>query len=178
MSNALDTPRFLCKVSVFAVITQKTSGFSRFYECYAVMKTYLPKVDEIERKWWVIDADGQVLGRMATRIADILRGKHKPIFTPHLDCGDFVIVVNAEKVGLSGNKESQKIYQDYSGYMGGLKERTAAVVRDKDPTRMIKQAVWGMLPKGRLGRAQFRKLKVYAGPAHRHEAQQPEALAL
>lgn len=142
------------------------------------MKTFLPKVDEIERKWWVIDAEGQVLGRMAVKIADILRGKHKPTFTTHLDCGDFVVVVNAAKVRLSGNKETQKIYQDYSGHMGGLKEQTAAVVREKKPERLIRDAVWGMMPKGRLGRAQFGKLKVYAGPDHPHEAQKVEPLAL
>ena len=142
------------------------------------MKTYLPKRDAIERKWLVIDAEDKILGRMAVRIADILRGKHKPTYTPHLDCGDYIIVVNAEKVRLTGNKESQKIYQDYSGYMGGLKERNAADVRKRHPDRLIRDAVWGMMPKGRLGRAQFRKLKVYAGPEHPHEAQKVEPLIL
>jgi large subunit ribosomal protein L13 len=142
------------------------------------MKTFLPKVDEIERKWWLVDAEDQVLGRMAVRIADVLRGKHKPTFTTHLDCGDFVVVVNADKVRLTGNKESQKIYQDYSGHMGGLKEQTAAVVRSKNPERLVRDAVWGMMPKGRLGRAQFGKLKVYAGPDHPHQAQKVEPLPL
>ena len=142
------------------------------------MKTFLPKKEEIERKWWVVDADGLVLGRLAVRIADVLRGKHKPTFTSHLDCGDFVVVVNADKVVLSGRKEDNKIYQDYSGHMGGLKERTAKVVRARHPERLVKQAVWGMMPKGRLGRDQFRKLKVYAGPEHPHEAQQAEPLPL
>jgi len=119
------------------------------------MKTYLPKVDQIERRWWVVDADGLVLGRLAVKIADILRGKNKPAYTPHLDVGDFVIVINAEKVRLTGRKEERKIYQTYSGYMGGQKEQTAAEVRKRDPRRLIKRAVWGMMPKGRLGRAQF-----------------------
>jgi large subunit ribosomal protein L13 len=142
------------------------------------MKTFLPKVDEIERKWWLVDAEDLVLGRIAVKIADMLRGKHKPTYTTHLDCGDFIVVVNAAKVRLSGNKESQKIYQDYSGHMGGLKEQTAAMVRQKNPERLVRQAVWGMMPKGRLGSAQFRKLKVYAGPDHPHEAQKVEPLSL
>ena len=139
------------------------------------MKTFIPKEDQINRRWWLFDAEGQVLGEMATKIATVLRGKNKPTFTPHLDCGDFVVVVNAEKVVLTGNKNTQKTYQDYSGYMGGLRERTAAEVREKEPERMVRQAVWGMLPKGRLGRQQIRKLKIYAGPNHPHEAQQVEA---
>jgi len=138
------------------------------------MKTYLPKKDEIEQQWFVADAEGQVLGRLAVKIANALRGKNKPCFTPHLDCGDFVIVVNAEKVTLTGRKDEQKVYQSYSGYMGGLKERTAAEVRARNPERMIRDAVWGMMPKGRLGRQQFGKLKVYAGPDHPHEAQNPK----
>jgi len=142
------------------------------------MKTFLPKKDGIDRKWLMIDADGQVLGRMASKIADILRGKHKPTFTPHLDCGDFVVVVNVEKAVLTGNKETQKIYQSYSGYMGGLKEKTAQVVRERHPERLMRQAVRGMMPKGRLGRAQFKKLKIYAGPDHPHEAQQVETFEL
>ncbi|NLG13352.1 MAG: 50S ribosomal protein L13 [Lentisphaerae bacterium] len=141
-------------------------------------KTYLPKVNEIERNWHVIDADGLVLGRLAVQIANILRGKNKAIFTPHLDCGDFVVVINAEKVVLTGRKSTDKIYQDYSGYIGGLKEQTADVVRAKNPERMILDAVWGMMPKGRLGRAQFKKLRVYAGPEHPHEAQKAQPLAI
>ena len=142
------------------------------------MKTYLPKIDEQDRKWWVVDAADQTLGRLAVRIADVLRGKNKPVYTPHLDCGDNVIVVNAEKVRLTGRKEEQKIYQDYSGYMGGRKEQTAATVRAKKPERLVQDAVWGMMPKGRLGREMFRKLKVYAGDEHPHEAQQPQPLSL
>ena len=140
------------------------------------MNTYIPKLDEIDHKWWVIDAGDQILGRMAVKIADVLRGKNKPTFTSHLDCGDFVVVVNAAKVKLTGRKESQKIYQKYSGHMGGRKESTAAEIRKRDPERMVRAAVWGMMPKGRLGRAQFRKLKVYAGSDHPHEAQKVEPL--
>ncbi|MFW5802755.1 MAG: 50S ribosomal protein L13 [Verrucomicrobiota bacterium] len=142
------------------------------------MKTYLPKIDEQGRKWWVVDASDLVLGRLAVRIADVLRGKNKPIYTPHLDCGDNVIVVNADKVRLTGRKEEKKVYQNYSGYMGGLKEQTAADVRAKKPERLIRDAVWGMFPKGRLGREMFKKLKVYPGEEHPHEAQQPEPLSL
>jgi large subunit ribosomal protein L13 len=138
------------------------------------MKTFLPKVDEIERKWYVVDADKQVLGRLAVQIANALRGKDKACFTPHLDCGDFIVVINAEKVVLTGKKDIKKIYQNYSGYRGGRKEQTADVVRSKNPTRLVRDAVWGMMPKGRLGRAQFSKLKVYAGPEHPHVAQQAE----
>ena len=136
------------------------------------MKTFLPKVDEIERKWYVVDATNLVLGRLATKIAMRLRGKDKPIYTPHLDCGDFVVVINAEKVALTGNKATDKTYEDYSGYMSGRKVQTADVILKKNPTRIIRDAVWGMMPKGRLGRAQFAKLKVYAGPEHPHAAQQ------
>lgn len=144
------------------------------------MKTYLPKVSELEanRKWWVVDAEGQTLGRLAVRIAEVLRGRNKPVYTPHLDCGDFVVVINAEKVKMTGRKDERKIYQRYSGYMGGLKEQTAAEVRAKNPERLIHQAVWGMLPKGHLGRELFRKLKVYAGGEHPHEAQVPKPLSL
>ena len=142
------------------------------------MKTYLPKVDEIERKWLVVDAEEQILGRLAVKIANVLRGRHKPTYTPHLDCGDFVVVVNAEKVFVSGNKETQKEYQDYSGYMGGRKVQTLDEVRARKPERIIRDAVWGMMPKGRLGRSQFRKLRIYTGPEHPHEAQQVEAFAL
>ena len=138
------------------------------------MKTFLPKVNEIERKWYVVDATNMVLGRLATKIAMRLRGKDKPTFTPHLDCGDFVVVINAEKVVMTGRKDTRKTYQDFSGYMSGLKIQTADVVRAKNPTRLIRDAVWGMMPKGRLGRAQFEKLKVYAGPENPHTAQQCE----
>ena len=128
-------------------------------------KTYLPKVNEIERKWHVINAEGLVLGRLAVQIANILRGRNKAIYTPHLDTGDFVIVINAEKVVLTGRKDTRKIYQDYSGYMGGLREQTADVIRKKHP-------------EGRLGREQFKKLKVYAGPEHPHMAQKAEPLEI
>jgi len=142
------------------------------------MKTFLPAVDKIVRNWWVVDAEGQVLGRLAVRIADVLRGKDKPTFTPHLDCGDFVVVINAAKVKLTGRKDERKVYQSFSGYMGGLKEMTAAQVRAKRPARMIEEAVWGMLPKGRLGRQQYRKLKIFAGAEHTHAAQQPQVMKL
>jgi large subunit ribosomal protein L13 len=142
------------------------------------MKTFLPKVDEISRKWWVVDADGVILGKLASKVADVLRGKNKPCFTPHLDTGDFVVVINAEKVKLTGKKEQQKIYRKHSGYLGGMKERTAAQVRMQKPERMIQEAVWGMLPKGRLGRKQYRKLKVVKGAEHEHAAQQPGILTI
>ena len=141
-------------------------------------KTYLPKVDEIERKWYLIDANGLVLGRLAVQIANIIRGRNKATYTPHLDCGDFVVVINAEKVVLTGRKDTKKVYQDYTGYMSGLKERTADVIRERHPERMILDAVWGMMPKGRLGRAQYSKLKVYAGAEHPHTAQKCEPLAI
>lgn len=137
------------------------------------MKTFIPKVDEIQRNWRVVDADGKTLGRLAVKIADALRGKDKPTYTPHLDCGDFIVVVNAEKVALSGKKETDKVYVNFSGHMGGLKEQPACVVREKNPTRLITDAVRNMVPKGRLGRSMLTKLKVYAGPEHPHEAQKP-----
>ena len=142
------------------------------------MKTSIPNQADIERKWYVIDAEGQVLGRLAAKIAVLLRGKNKPTYTPHLDCGDFVVVVNAGKVRLTGRKETQKVYQRFSGYMGGLKEAVAEDVRAADPTRLVREAVWGMLPKGRLGRSQFSKLKIYADSEHPHAAQQPTVLEL
>ncbi|MEM8961125.1 MAG: 50S ribosomal protein L13 [Acidobacteriota bacterium] len=142
------------------------------------MKTYSPKRDEIERRWYVVDAAGLTLGRLSTEIARVLRGKHKPTFVPHLDTGDFVVVVNAEQIVLTGNKESQKLYRRHSGRPGGLREMTAAEMRQKHPTRLIEKAVKGMLPKGPLGRKQLKKLRVYAGTEHPHVAQQPEPLAL
>ena len=138
------------------------------------MKTFLPKEAEIERQWYVVDATNLVLGRLATKIAMRLRGKDKPIFTPHLDCGDFVVVINAEKVALTGRKATDKTYENYSGHMSGRKVQTADVVLEKNPTRIIRDAVWGMMPKGRLARAQFSKLKVDAGPEHPHTAQKCE----
>ncbi len=138
------------------------------------MKTYVAKPAEVERKWYVIDAEDLILGRMATVIASILRGKHKPEFTPFVDTGDFVVVVNASKVRVSGNKETQKLYRRHSLYPGGLKETTFQEMQDKHPERIIKLAVKGMLPKNALGRQMIKKLKVYSGPEHTHQAQEPE----
>src|SRR5215468_5368037 len=140
------------------------------------MKTYTAKPGEIEREWFLVDAEGQTLGRLATRVADTLRGKRKPQYTPHVDTGDFVVVVNAEKVSVTGKKLDDKIYYRHSGYPGGLKSRTLREELDRRPTEVIRKAVKGMLPRNRLGRAQLRKLKVYAGPEHPHEAQRPEPL--
>jgi large subunit ribosomal protein L13 len=140
--------------------------------------TYMAKPGEVERKWYVVDAKGKTLGRLASEVAALLRGKHKPEFTPHVDTGDFVIVINAKDVQLSGKKMSKKIYYRHSGWPGGLKMTTAAEMRDKRPERMIELAVKGMLPRTSLGRRQLRKLKVYAGPEHPHQAQQPEVWEL
>ena len=142
-----------------------------------MQKTYTPKAGEIDRQWYVLDAAGQTLGRLSSRIARILMGKNKPTYAPNLDGGDFVIVVNAEKVVLTGRKEDQKVYYRTSGRPGGLKEETAAKLRQRRPERLVEYAVKGMMPKTRMGRAQLRKLKVYAGPEHPHAAQQPEALS-
>ncbi len=141
-----------------------------------IKRTYSPKRAEVERKWYVVDADGKTLGRLSTAVARLLTGKHKPIYARHLDTGDFVIVVNAEKAVLTGRKEGQKVYYRTSGRPGGLKAETAAALRRRRPTRLVEQAVKGMLPKNRLGRRQFTKLKVYAGPDHPHQAQQPTPL--
>jgi large subunit ribosomal protein L13 len=138
------------------------------------MKTYSAKPREIEQAWYVIDAEGRTLGRLATQIADLLRGKGKPQYTPHIDTGDFVVVVNAEKVKLTGNKWSGKLYRDHSLFPGGLRTQTAAQLVKRHPTDLVKRAVWGMLPKGPLGRRIYKKLKVYAGAAHPHAAQQPK----
>lgn len=140
------------------------------------MPTSMPKENEIERKWYLVDAEGKVLGRLATRIASILRGKHKPIFAPHLDVGDHVVVLNAEKVHLTGRKLQNKQYRWHTGYIGGLREVTAEKMLKTHPERVIEWAVQGMLPKNRLGRAMGKKLKVYRGAAHPHQAQQPQAL--
>ena len=142
------------------------------------MKTYVPREGEIQRDWWLVDAEGLTLGRLATEVASRLRGKHKPGFTPFLDTGDHIIVVNAEKVVLTGRKLSDKYYRRHSGYPGGLKEVSAGEMIKKHPERVIEAAVKGMLPKGPLGRRMARKLKVYGGPAHPHASQQPQALAL
>jgi large subunit ribosomal protein L13 len=138
------------------------------------MKTYTPRPHDIERRWWIVDADGIVLGRLASEIAQLLRGKHKPLYTPHLDTGDFVVVVNAEKVRLTGDKLEQKRYFRHTGYIGGEKFIPVRDMLEKHPERVIQLAVKGMLPKNNLGRLMRRKLKVYAGPAHPHEAQRPE----
>jgi large subunit ribosomal protein L13 len=140
------------------------------------MKTWNAKTDEIERRWYVVDAEGQTLGRLATRIADTLRGKRKPEYTPHVDTGDFVVVVNAEKVAVTGKKREQKIYYRHSGYPGGLRERTLGDELERRPTEVLRTAVKGMLPRNRLARQQINKLKIYAGPEHPHVAQNPEAL--
>jgi large subunit ribosomal protein L13 len=142
------------------------------------MPTYIPKVDENGREWFVIDAKDQVLGKLATRAATILTGKHKPTFTPFLDTGDHVIVINAAQVHLSGRKETDKLYRHHTLYLGGLKSTAAGDVRKKHPTRLVEEAVRGMLPKTKLGRAMFHKLKVYAGDVHPHQAQKPKPVAL
>lgn len=142
------------------------------------MKTYMAKPLEVERKWYVIDASGQTLGRLASEVASILRGKHKPTYTPHVDTGDFVIVINADKIVLTGNKLDQKKYRRHSGYPGGLKEMTYRNLLDKRPEKAIEVAVKGMLPHNRLGRKMFTKLKVYRGSEHPHQAQKPEVREL
>ena len=138
-------------------------------------KTYSPKLSEIEKSWVVIDAAGLPVGRLSSLVARLLTGKHKPNYAPHLDVGDFVIVVNAEQSVFTGRKEDQKKYYRHSGYPGGLKSETARELRERRPTKLIERSVWGMLPKNRLGRRQLKKLKVYAGPDHPHQAQQPQA---
>ena len=140
------------------------------------MQTYMANPDKIERKWYVVDAEGCTLGRLASEVAKVLRGKNKPIFTPHIDCGDNVIVINAEKIKVTGKKMDQKVYYHHSDYVGGLKEATLREKLEKKPEQVIELAVKGMLPKGPLGRQMFTKLHVYAGPEHKHEAQKPEVL--
>ncbi len=140
--------------------------------------SYMQKKEEIERKWYVIDASNKTLGRLATKVAHILRGKHKATYTPHVDCGDFVIITNASKINLTGNKLNDKIYYNHSGYTGGLRERTAREMKENYSEEMIERAVKGMLPKGRLGRQMYRKLFVYAGDTHPHMAQQPVELKM
>ena len=140
------------------------------------MKTYNAKPGEIERRWFVVDAEGKTLGRLATQIADTLRGKRKPQYTPHVDTGDFVVVVNAEKIAVTGKKLDDKIYYRHSGYPGGLRSRTLREELDRRPTEVLRKAVKGMLPRNRLARRQLGKLKVYAGPEHPHEAQKPREL--
>jgi large subunit ribosomal protein L13 len=142
------------------------------------MKTFTAKKEDVERRWYVVDAEGETLGRLAVRIADTLRGKRKPEYTPHVDTGDFVIVVNAEKIAVTGSKRQDKMYYRHSGYPGGLKSRTLNDMLERRPEEVIRLAVKGMLPKNRLARKQLTKLKVYAGPDHPHAAQQPKPLEL
>lgn len=138
--------------------------------------SYMQKKEEVVRNWYVVDAEGISLGRVAAKVANVLQGKHKPTYTPHVDCGDYVIVVNAEKVNLTGNKLNDKIYYNHSGYTGGLRERTAREMIENYPVEMVERAVKGMLPKTRLGRQMYKKLFVYAGSEHPHAAQQPEVM--
>ena len=140
------------------------------------MKSFMQKKETVERKWYVIDAEGKSLGRVASLAATYLRGKNKPTYTPHIDCGDNIIIINAEKVKLTGNKEEKKIYYNHSMYQGGLRERTAKEMRERYPEEMMERAVKGMLPHNRLGRQMYKKLFVYAGNEHKHQAQKPEVL--
>ncbi len=142
------------------------------------MKTFMLRKEDVSTKWYVIDAEGQNLGRVATKAAHILRGKHKETFTPHINCGDAVIIINASKVNLTGDKLNKKVYYNHSGYPGGLRERTAKVMKSEYPVEMVERAVKGMLPKNRLGRQMYKKLFVYEGSEHKHEAQQPEKIEL
>jgi large subunit ribosomal protein L13 len=142
------------------------------------MTTFIPKADGLERKWFLIDAKGLVLGKVATKAAVLLTGKHKPVYTSFIDTGDHVIVINAAQVHLSGRKETDKLYRSHSGYVGGLKTTAAGDLRKKFPTRVVEEAIKGMLPKTKLGRAMFQKLKVYAGDKHPHQAQQPQPITL
>ncbi|MEM7699831.1 MAG: 50S ribosomal protein L13 [Verrucomicrobiota bacterium] len=142
------------------------------------MKTFSAKAEEIERQWYVIDAENQVLGEVAVAAANLLRGKNKPLFTSHCDCGDFVVVINADKVRLTGRKEEQKVYTSYSGYVGGQKRENVSKLRERRPELIVERAVHGMIPHNRLGRQIFKKLKVYAGSDHPHEAQSPEAIEI
>lgn len=142
------------------------------------MKTYVPKKNDVSQAWWLVDAEGRILGRLATEIADLLRGKKKPMFARHVDTGDFVVVINAEKVRVTGRKTDEKTYYRHSQYPGGIKEDKLRELLEKKPEEAIRRAVWGMIPKTTLGRAVFKKLKVYRGPSHPHEAQNPQAYAV
>ena len=142
------------------------------------MKTFMLRKEDVEHKWYIIDAEGKVLGKVAERAAYVLRGKHKPTYTPHVACGDNVIIINADKVVLTGNKLEDKMYYNHSGYPGGLRERNAKVMKEKYPVEMVERAVWGMLPKNRLGRQIYKQLFVYAGSTHKHEAQKPVVLEI
>ena len=142
------------------------------------MKTFMQKKETVDRKWYIVDAEGKTLGRLATKVATVLRGKHKPTYTPHVDCGDYVIVINADKVVLTGNKLDDKMYYNHSGFPGGLRERNAKTMIEKYPEEMVERAIKGMLPHNRLGRAMGKKLFVYAGADHKHEAQKPEVMEI
>ncbi len=142
------------------------------------MKTFSAKAEEVERDWYVVDAEGKALGRLATEIAHRLRGKHKPEYTPHVDTGDYIVVINAEKIGVTGNKEKDKMYYHHTGYIGNLKSISLGKLREKHPERIIQSAVKGMLPKNTLGRNMFKKMKVFVGSEHTHQAQQPKVLEL
>ncbi|HET6674778.1 MAG TPA: 50S ribosomal protein L13 [Nitrospiraceae bacterium] len=142
------------------------------------MKTYLEKPAAVQRKWYLIDAEGKTLGRLAARVATVLRGKHKPTFTPHVDTGDHIVIINAEKIRLTGDKMATKTYSRHSGYPGGLKTLTAQHIHDRKPTQLLTRAIQGMLPKTPLGKHMAKKLRVYAGTAHPHQAQQPQTLSL
>lgn len=142
------------------------------------MTTFMANASNIERKWYVIDAKGKPLGRVATKAATILKGKHKATYTPHVDCGDNIIIINAKEVVLTGKKLDQKVYYNHSGYTGGLRERTAKVMLEKYPVEMVERAIKGMLPKGRLGRQMYKKLFVYEGSDHKHQAQKPESMEI
>lgn len=167
-----------CILFNWEIIVDFTHPFDKFrlHFVWKRMKTHLPKVNLDQRKWHVIDADGAVLGRLAVQVANILRGKNKPVYTPHLDAGDFVVVINAEKVRVTGKKETDKEFMTYSGWKGGEKYTTVEQIRAKHPEKLIEHAVKGMIPKNRLGRVLLTKLKVFKGPKHPHEAQQPETL--
>lgn len=143
-----------------------------------MMKTYMANAQTVDSKWFVVDADGHTLGRLASEVAKVLRGKHKPTYTPHVDTGDHVIIINAEKIKLTGKKLDQKFYRHHTGYPGGLKEISYRELLDKKPERLLELAVKGMLPKNKLGRQMIRKLRVYAGPEHHHDAQKPEVLEI
>ncbi len=143
-----------------------------------MMKTYSAKAETVQRDWYVVDATDKVLGRLATEIARRLRGKHKPVYTPHVDTGDYIVVINAEKIAVTGNKEAGKMYYHHTGFPGGIRSQNLATMREKHPERILETAVKGMMPKNSLGRAMLKKLKIYAGPEHHHAAQQPKTLEI
>jgi large subunit ribosomal protein L13 len=174
-SNACNIPPLCWALAIFGhrfkfILDTNLAGL--------VMKTISAKADDVKRDWFVIDADGKTLGRLATEIARRLRGKHKTIYTPHVDTGDYIVVINAEKIRVSGNKAKDKIYYHHSGYMGGIKATNFSDMIERSPERVIELAVKGMLPRNPLGREMYRKLKVYAGPQHQHAAQQPQPLEI